>query len=195
MVPMPPSGRNSPSLSNATTPRMEATGILSGGRPVCSNTPASAARTRSSLIRRRISAPTVPRNLRRCFQPYRKARHEENGAAMRWSTAVSSIGAHLFNMRCSWLCSSFSSSVPPSICSFWTVVQPVNADMMRWPLDAIPRHWAKWRDRWEYGHAVRAGLVTVALGILTWSLLGDACEDGSVEVLNSGLDRIASFDR
>ena len=59
---------------------------------------------------------------------------------------------------------------------FWSVVQPVNAEMMRWPLDAIPRDWATLRDRWEYGHAVRAGLVTAALGALTWSLLQDATD-------------------
>ena len=47
---------------------------------------------------------------------------------------------------------------------FWSVVQPANVEMMRWPLDAIPQDWAKWRNRWEYGHAVRAGLVTTALG-------------------------------
>jgi len=54
---------------------------------------------------------------------------------------------------------------------FWGVVQPVNVEMMRWPLEAIPRNWMRWRDRWEYGHAVRAGLVTIALGALTWSIL------------------------
>src|SRR5437879_6425190 len=25
---------------------------------------------------------------------------------------------------------------------FWSVVQPANVEMMRWPLDAIPRDWA-----------------------------------------------------
>jgi hypothetical protein len=52
---------------------------------------------------------------------------------------------------------------------FWSVVQPVNVEVSRWPLDAIPRDWAKWRDRWEFGHAVRAGLVTIALGALVAS--------------------------
>jgi hypothetical protein len=52
---------------------------------------------------------------------------------------------------------------------FWSVVQPVNVEMMRWPLDAIPENWTNWRDRWEYGHAVRAGLVTAALGALALS--------------------------
>ena len=45
--------------------------------------------------------------------------------------------------------------------------------------------WAKWRDRWEYGHAVRAGLVTAALGALTWSLLQDPAD--------SQRDAIAKF--
>jgi Domain of unknown function (DUF1772) len=56
---------------------------------------------------------------------------------------------------------------------FWAVVQPVNADMVRWPLDAIPEDWKAQRDRWEYGHAVRAGLVTAALGALTLSNMSD----------------------
>jgi hypothetical protein len=55
---------------------------------------------------------------------------------------------------------------------FWSVVQPANVEMMRWPLDAIPQDWANWRNRWEYGHAVCAGLVTIALAALTWSVLG-----------------------
>jgi Anthrone oxygenase len=59
---------------------------------------------------------------------------------------------------------------------FWSVVQPANIEMMRWPLDAIPQDWANWRNRWEYGHAVRAGLVTTALGALTWSVLRDAAD-------------------
>lgn len=57
---------------------------------------------------------------------------------------------------------------------FWSVVQPVNVEMMRWPLDAIPKDWTNHRDRWEYGHALRAGLVTAALAALAWSLLPDA---------------------
>src|SRR5438067_8251433 len=56
---------------------------------------------------------------------------------------------------------------------FWGVVQPVNVEMMRWPLDAIPQDWTNWRDRWEYGHAVRAGLATAALGALTLSPVCD----------------------
>lgn len=52
---------------------------------------------------------------------------------------------------------------------FWGVVQPVNVEVMRWSLDAIPHDWERRRDRWEYGHAIRAGLVAAALGALVMS--------------------------
>ncbi len=54
---------------------------------------------------------------------------------------------------------------------FWTVVAPANKEMISWPLDAIPPDWKAWRNRWEYGHAVRAGLVTAGLAALIWALL------------------------
>src|SRR5262245_48229726 len=52
---------------------------------------------------------------------------------------------------------------------FWGVVQPVNVEASRWALDDIPRDWTRRRDRWEYGHAIRAGLVTTALAALVMS--------------------------
>jgi hypothetical protein len=57
---------------------------------------------------------------------------------------------------------------------FWSVVNPVNIEMVKWPLDEIPSHWATARDRWEYGHAARAGLVTFALAALVASVLTEA---------------------
>jgi hypothetical protein len=53
--------------------------------------------------------------------------------------------------------------------AFWTVVNPVNVEMLRWRLDAIPSDWSMLRDRWEYGHAARACLLTGALAALVWS--------------------------
>jgi len=52
---------------------------------------------------------------------------------------------------------------------FWTVVRPVNIEAMRWRLDAIPHDWSRQRDRWEYGHALRAVLMVVAFGALVLS--------------------------
>ena len=48
-------------------------------------------------------------------------------------------------------------------------MSPVNIEMVTWPLDAIPRDWARARDRWEFGHAARAFLLIGALGALVWS--------------------------
>jgi hypothetical protein len=53
---------------------------------------------------------------------------------------------------------------------FWAVVQPVNVEVSRWRLDRIPREWKQQRNRWEYGHAIRAGLVTAALAALVSSM-------------------------
>jgi hypothetical protein len=60
---------------------------------------------------------------------------------------------------------------------YWAVVQPVNVEMVEWPLDAIPRDWIAWRDRWETGHVVRAALVAGALSALTWSALADTSRE------------------
>jgi len=56
---------------------------------------------------------------------------------------------------------------------FWSVVQPVNVEMVRWPLQEIPQDWTRWRDRWEYGHAVRAGLIMAAFAALTMAAVND----------------------
>src|SRR5438552_17777116 len=52
---------------------------------------------------------------------------------------------------------------------FWALVNPANTTMSSWPLDAIPPEWTRWRYQWEYTHAVRAILVTGALGTLVAS--------------------------
>lgn len=59
---------------------------------------------------------------------------------------------------------------------FWSVVHPVNVEMIEWPLDAIPPDWTVARDRWEYGHAVRAVLVTSAMAALVASVLGRSAD-------------------
>jgi hypothetical protein len=60
---------------------------------------------------------------------------------------------------------------------FLVFVQPVNRTMASWPLDAIPSDWAAWRDQWEYGHAARALLQTVALAALVLSVLRETPAD------------------
>ena len=54
---------------------------------------------------------------------------------------------------------------------FWVLVQPANTTMAGWSLDAIPADWTRWRNRWEYSHAIRAVLQIGALGALVLSVL------------------------
>ena len=68
--------------------------------------------------------------------------------------------------------------------TFWAIVNPVNVDMVTWPLDAIPYDWAKARDRWEYGHAARACLLTGALAAQVWSSVVESA-DSRTEQLRS----------
>jgi hypothetical protein len=57
--------------------------------------------------------------------------------------------------------------------AFWVYVAPANSTMRKWPIDSIPSNWTTWRDQWEFTHAVRAVLMTVALGALVDSVLRD----------------------
>jgi hypothetical protein len=63
--------------------------------------------------------------------------------------------------------------------TFWAIVNPVNVEMVRWPLDAIPRNWEAARDRWEFGHATRAFLLTGALAALVWSSVNGASDSAA----------------
>jgi hypothetical protein len=56
---------------------------------------------------------------------------------------------------------------------YWSAVNPVNVEMQQWPLDRIPDGWTAERDRWEFGHAVRAFLLTGALAALVWSAVNE----------------------
>jgi hypothetical protein len=60
--------------------------------------------------------------------------------------------------------------------AFWSLVSPANTTMANWPLDSIPPDWTRWRNRWEYTHAVRALLITGALGALVSSVLQETSD-------------------
>jgi hypothetical protein len=49
---------------------------------------------------------------------------------------------------------------------------------MRCAIDAIPHDWANRRDRWEYGHAIHAALVTAALAAHVTSVLSSVTATG-----------------
>jgi uncharacterized membrane protein YedE/YeeE len=48
---------------------------------------------------------------------------------------------------------------------------PVNEAVDSWTIGSMPPDWTVFRDRWEYAHALRAVLFTIALSVLIGSLL------------------------
>jgi hypothetical protein len=54
---------------------------------------------------------------------------------------------------------------------YWFLVQPVNNQMITWPLDSVPPGWESLRSQWEYTHAVRAILMILGFASLVRSVL------------------------
>jgi hypothetical protein len=54
----------------------------------------------------------------------------------------------------------------------WIVfVAPMNAEFAKWLTDPIPADWTRYRDQWEYAHAINAvikimGLSSIAISVL-----------------------------
>jgi hypothetical protein len=63
---------------------------------------------------------------------------------------------------------------------FLAFVHPANVAMAGWPLDSIPTDWFQWRDQWEYSHAVRAVLQSVALATQVAAVLAETPSDSNV---------------
>ncbi len=54
---------------------------------------------------------------------------------------------------------------------FLAFVAPANSAMFRMPLQRPPVEWVRWRDQWEYSHAVRTALTVLGFALLLWSSL------------------------
>jgi uncharacterized membrane protein len=54
----------------------------------------------------------------------------------------------------------------------WIVfIAPMNAEFAKWLTDSIPADWTRYRDQWEYAHAVNAFIKIMGLGLLVISVL------------------------
>lgn len=54
----------------------------------------------------------------------------------------------------------------------WIVfVAPMNAEFAKWLTDPIPADWTRYRDQWEYAHAVNAIIKIMGLSSLAISML------------------------
>ncbi len=54
----------------------------------------------------------------------------------------------------------------------WIVfIAPMNAEFARWLTNPIPADWMRYRDQWEYAHAINAVIKIIGLSLLTISVL------------------------
>lgn len=54
---------------------------------------------------------------------------------------------------------------------WWGLVFPANRELANWLAGPIPPDWARWRDRWEFGHAAVAVGKFVGFAALVLSVL------------------------
>ena len=50
-------------------------------------------------------------------------------------------------------------------------VAPMNAEFAKWLTNPIPADWTRYRDQWEYAHAVNALIKIIGLSLLVISVL------------------------
>jgi Domain of unknown function (DUF1772) len=50
-------------------------------------------------------------------------------------------------------------------------VAPMNAEFAKWLTNPVPADWARYRDQWEYAHAVNALIKMIGLSLLLISVL------------------------
>ena len=50
-------------------------------------------------------------------------------------------------------------------------VAPMNAEFAKWLTNPVPADWTRYRDQWEYAHAVNALIKIIGLSLLVISVL------------------------
>jgi hypothetical protein len=55
--------------------------------------------------------------------------------------------------------------------SWIVLIAPMNAEFAKWLTDSIPADWTRYRDQWEYAHAVNAVIKIMGLSSLAISVL------------------------
>lgn len=56
---------------------------------------------------------------------------------------------------------------------WWALVYPVNVELATWVNGPVPADWTDYRARWEWGHAIIAGVELIGFAALICSLLAD----------------------
>jgi len=58
--------------------------------------------------------------------------------------------------------------------SWLMFVAPANAQFAGWLTGPIPPDWSRWRDQWEYTHAINAAIKMTGLSLLVLSVLAES---------------------
>jgi hypothetical protein len=64
--------------------------------------------------------------------------------------------------------------------AWWIWVFPVNSAMSALTPETLPADWTSLREQWEYTHAARAVLQTIALGAIVFSVLIETPAEASM---------------
>jgi hypothetical protein len=56
---------------------------------------------------------------------------------------------------------------------WWLLVYPVNVELAQWVNGPVPSDWTVYRSRWEWGHAIIAGVELAGFALLMASVLAD----------------------
>jgi hypothetical protein len=56
---------------------------------------------------------------------------------------------------------------------WWMLVYPVNVELATWVDGPVPADWTAYRARWEWGHAIIAGVELLGFAALVGSVLAD----------------------
>jgi hypothetical protein len=56
---------------------------------------------------------------------------------------------------------------------WWVLVYPVNVELAKWVNGPVPANWTDYRARWEWGHAIIAGVELIGFAALVASVLAD----------------------
>lgn len=63
--------------------------------------------------------------------------------------------------------------------SWLMFVAPANAEFAKWLTTPIPQDWERWRNQWEYTHAINAIIKIIGLSLLTLSVLVETPKKGA----------------
>jgi hypothetical protein len=63
--------------------------------------------------------------------------------------------------------------VSAGLADWFLLVAPMNAALSVWTPETLPADWTRYRDQWELGHAIHAGLFALGFSALVLALLAE----------------------